>query len=68
MFFDVLGKTSATWEFAAVSPNLRHKGVGKKIFQFALDAYINGGAEIIVTTLIEKTLLVKNSTNSLVLG
>lgn len=56
-FDDVIKKTSATWEFAAVSPDFRNKGIGRKIFKCALHACIDNGAEVIDTTLIEKNII-----------
>lgn len=56
-FDEVVEKNSATWEFAAVSPDFRSKGIGRKIFKCVLHACINSGAEIIETTLIEKNII-----------
>ncbi|UZH55513.1 GNAT family N-acetyltransferase [Salinimicrobium tongyeongense] len=53
----VIAKKRATWEFAAVSPEFRGKGIGREIFKCALHACIDNGAEVIDTTLIEKNII-----------
>lgn len=48
---------SATWQFAAVAPEFRNRGFGKKLFQCALNACIKEGALSVDTTLVEKNII-----------
>lgn len=47
----------ATWEFASIAEEFRNKGLGKKLYEAAIDACLKKGAVIIDTDIVDKNII-----------
>jgi GNAT superfamily N-acetyltransferase len=52
-----LKSISATWQFAALLPEFRNLGLGKKLYEWALNDCIKEGVLSIDTTLVQKNII-----------